>query len=101
MKLYKAGIPIIMGTDSGANAIRVVGYAEHRELQLLVQAGLTPLQAITIATRNGAEFLHASDQFGTLKPGLLANFIVLDKDPFRLISTTRRPSPRYGPEGKR
>ena len=80
-KLYDAGIPLVMGTDSGANAIRVVGYAEHRELQLLVQAGLTPLQTITIATRNGAEFLHASDQFGTLKPGLLANFIVLDKDP--------------------
>ena len=81
MKLYKAGIPIVMGTDSGANAIRIVGYAEHRELQLLVQAGLTPLQAITVATKNGAELLHASDHFGTLKPGLLANFIVLNKDP--------------------
>lgn len=80
-KLFDAGVLVVMGTDSGANVVRVPGFAEHRELQLLVQAGFTPLQAITIATRNGAEYLHASDQFGTLKPGLLANFIVLDKDP--------------------
>lgn len=88
MKLYKAGVKVVMGTDSGANSVRVVGFSEHRELQLLVQAGFTPLQAITIGTKNGAEFLHASDQFGTLRPGLLANFIVLDKDPSADIRNT-------------
>jgi imidazolonepropionase-like amidohydrolase len=87
-KLFDAGILVALGTDSGANSIRVPGYAEHRELQLLVKAGLTPLEAITVATKNGAELLHAQDEFGTLRPGLLANFIVLDKDPSQDIHNT-------------
>lgn len=80
-KLYDAGILIALGTDSGATSTRAIGFSEHREMQLMVQAGLTPLEVITIATRNGAELLHAADEFGTLKPGLEANFIVLEKDP--------------------
>ncbi len=80
-KVYDAGILVALGTDSGATPTRAFGFSEHNELQLLVEAGLTPLQAITVATKNGAELLHASDEFGTLRPGLKANFIVLDKDP--------------------
>jgi imidazolonepropionase-like amidohydrolase len=87
-KAYDAGILVALGTDSGATPIRPFGFAEHRELQLLVQAGLTPLQAISVATRNGAELLHASEQFGTLTPGLEANFLVLDKDPSEDIRNT-------------
>lgn len=88
-KVYDAGIPVALGTDSGATPIRPYGYAEHAELALLVQAGLTPLQAITIATSNGAAFLHASHEFGSLKPGLKADFILLDKDPTEEIHNTR------------
>ncbi|MGA7218540.1 MAG: amidohydrolase family protein [Candidatus Sulfotelmatobacter sp.] len=80
-KVYDAGILVALGTDSGATPTRAFGFSEHNEMQLLVEAGLTPLQAITVATKNGAELLHASDEFGTLRPGLKANFIVLDKDP--------------------
>lgn len=80
-KLFDAGILVALGTDSGATPVRPFGFAEHRELQLLVRAGLSPLQAITVATKNGAELLHASGEFGVLRPGLRANFIVLDRDP--------------------
>jgi imidazolonepropionase-like amidohydrolase len=80
-KVYDAGILVALGTDSGATPTRPFGFSEHNELRLLVQAGLTPLQAITVATKNGAELLRASDEFGTLRPGLKANFFVLDKDP--------------------
>jgi imidazolonepropionase-like amidohydrolase len=87
-KVYDAGIPVALGTDSGAAPVRPFGFAEHRELQLLVEAGLTPLQAITVATRNSAQLLQASAEFGTLTPGLLANFIILDKDPSQDIHNT-------------
>jgi imidazolonepropionase-like amidohydrolase len=67
----------------------VQGFAEHMELALMVKAGLTPLEAITVATRNGAELLRIADQYGTLEPGKKANFIVLEKDPSQDIRNTR------------
>jgi imidazolonepropionase-like amidohydrolase len=87
-KLYDAGILVALGTDSGATPIRPLGFSEHIELQLLVQAGLTPLQAISVGTKNAAELLHASSEIGTLTPGHKANFIVLDKDPTQDIHNT-------------
>lgn len=87
-KVYDAGVLVTVGTDSGAGPTRPIGFSEHREMQLMVRAGLTPLEAITVATKNGAELLHASNEFGTLSPGLRANFIVLDKDPSQDIHNT-------------
>jgi imidazolonepropionase-like amidohydrolase len=55
----------------------------------MVQAGLTPLQAISVATKNGAELLRVSDRYGTLEPGKKANFIVLEKDPSHDINNTQ------------
>jgi imidazolonepropionase-like amidohydrolase len=80
-KVHDAGILVALGTDSGATPVRFFGFAEHIELQLLVQAGLTPLEAITAATRNGALLLNIDDRYGTLTPGRHADFIVLTKDP--------------------
>jgi imidazolonepropionase-like amidohydrolase len=88
-KVYESGILVAMGTDSGATPIRVQGFAEHMELALMVQAGLTPLQAIAVATKNGAQLLGVANQYGTLQPGKKANFIVLAKDPSRDIRNTR------------
>jgi imidazolonepropionase-like amidohydrolase len=88
-KIYDAGILVALGTDSGATPIRVQGFAEHVELELMVQAGLTPLQAITVATKNGAQLLRISDQYGTLESGKKANFIVLTKDPSQEITNTK------------
>jgi len=88
-RVHDAGIPLAMGTDSGAQPVRVQGFSEHNELELLVKAGLTPLQAITVATKNGAALLRVGDQLGTLEPGKKASFIVLDKDPSKDILNTR------------
>jgi imidazolonepropionase-like amidohydrolase len=88
LKLYQAGIPIALGTDAGASPIRAQGFSEHMEMQLMVKAGLTPLQVITIATRNGATLLHINPDLGTLEKNKKASFIVLDNDPVRDIRNT-------------
>jgi imidazolonepropionase-like amidohydrolase len=78
--LYDAGVNIGFGTDSGAFPVRIPGFAEHRELELLVAAGLTPLQAITLATGKAAALLHLTDR-GVLAPGKLADLVVVDGNP--------------------
>jgi imidazolonepropionase-like amidohydrolase len=88
-KLYKAGILVAMGTDSGATPIRAQGFSEHLELELMVQAGLTPLEAIKVATYNSARLLNIQTDRGTLEPGRRASFLVLDKDPTADIRNTR------------
>ncbi|HYZ84736.1 MAG TPA: amidohydrolase family protein [Bryobacteraceae bacterium] len=88
-RIHDAGIPVALGTDSGATPVRVQGFAEHKELVLMVQAGLTPLQAISVATKNAAQLLGVADQYGTLEPGKKANFIVLEKDPSQNIRNTQ------------
>jgi len=89
-KLHDAGILICLGTDSGATPIRVQGFSEHLEMELLVQAGLTPLQAITVATKNAATLLKIDDKFGTIEKGKTADFIVLDANPVGEIKNTRK-----------
>lgn len=88
-RVHDAAIPLALGTDSGAQPVRVQGFSEHNELELLVKAGLTPMQAIITGTKNAAALLRISDQVGTLEPGKKASFIVLDKDPSNDILNTR------------
>jgi len=78
--LHDAGVNIGFGTDSGANALRIPGFAEHRELELMVDAGLTPLEAINLATAKAAGLLHLDDR-GVLAPGKLADMIVVNGNP--------------------
>lgn len=85
--LADAGIPYGCGTDSGPPR-RFPGYFMHWEMELMVQAGLTPMQALTACTRNAAEFLHA-DGLGTIEAGKWADFIVLEKNPLEDIKNTR------------
>lgn len=87
-KLYDGGVLVALGTDSGATPVRAQGFSEHLELQLMVEAGLTPLQVITIATRNACQVLRLQDQ-GTLAPGKSADFIVLNADPSNDITKTQ------------
>ncbi|QNL52673.1 amidohydrolase family protein [Olivibacter sp. SDN3] len=88
-KIFDAGILVALGTDSGASPVRAQGFAEHRELALLVRAGLTPLQAITVATQNAAKVLKIDDRFGTLEKGKIADLIVLNGNPLDDIKNTQ------------
>jgi len=88
-KLFDAGVKVAFGTDTGPPA-RFQGFFEHRELELMVQAGLTPAQALQTATLNAAECLHAEKDFGTLEKGKRADLIVLDADPLENILNTRK-----------
>jgi len=74
--------------DSGVG-LRIPGVAEHLELALMVEAGLTPMQAITNATSNAAALLKLDDR-GALAPGKLADLVVLDGDPSADISNSRK-----------
>jgi imidazolonepropionase-like amidohydrolase len=87
-KLHDAGVLVAMGTDSGAQPVRAQGFSEHLELQLMVEAGLTPLQAITVATRNASNALRLKDQ-GVLSPGMRGDFIVLNSNPENDIKATQ------------
>jgi imidazolonepropionase-like amidohydrolase len=87
--MYAAGVRVGFGTDSGANPVRIPGYAEHRELQLMVDAGLTPLEAIGCATAMNARLLGIEHQTGTLAPGMRADFLLLAGDPATDIAKTR------------
>jgi len=86
-KLVDSGVKLGFGTDSGPPR-RFPGYFEQLELEFMAEAGLTPLQIITIATRNSAQFLGATD-LGTLQKGKWADLIVLEKDPLQDIKNTR------------
>jgi imidazolonepropionase-like amidohydrolase len=86
--LVDSGVPHGLGTDSGPPG-RFPGFFAHWELQLMVDAGLTPRQALAAATRRGAEWLRAAD-LGTLEATKWADFVVLDADPLADIKNTRR-----------
>jgi len=88
-KIYDSGILVSLGTDSGANPLRAQGFSEHLELELLVEAGLTPLQAITVGTKNAATVLGIDKAYGTLEVGKKADFIVLTESPETKIKNTR------------
>ena len=81
----KAGGTLLAGSDpTGVGAIvggDLAGYGMQRELELLVEAGFTPLEAIHIATQGNAEFLGRGDQIGTIAPGKQADLVVLAGDP--------------------
>ncbi|WP_126637671.1 amidohydrolase family protein [Embleya hyalina] len=66
----------------------VPGFALHRELELLVVCGLSPLRALQAATREPAALLGAGSTPGTIEPGRLADLVVLDADPLRDIRNT-------------
>ena len=88
-KLWDAGVPIAFGSDTGPPA-RFQGFFEHRELELMVEAGLTPAQALQVATSNAAAALRLSPDFGTLAAGKRADLILLDADPLADIRNTRK-----------
>jgi imidazolonepropionase-like amidohydrolase len=88
--LYRAGVKIGLGTDGGGQqGDQFVGWTAHTEIENLVAAGLTPMQALVAATRSSAEILGLDD-LGRLAPGKSADFVVLDANPLDDITNTRR-----------
>ena len=87
--LHAKGVHIAFGTDSGANPVRIQGWGEHRELELMVKAGLSPMDALVAATRGSATMLGISDR-GTLEKGKRADLLVLAGNPLDDIRNTRK-----------
>ena len=83
--LHRAGVPIVPGSDTG-----LVGYGLHREIELYVQAGMTPLEAIQSATIVSARAMMLDRDSGTIEAGKRADLIVVDGDPLRNIRVLRR-----------
>lgn len=88
-KLLDAGVLLAAGTDAPYPGV-FQGEAIHHELELLVAAGMTPLQAIRTATSNAARVMHAEEEWGSLQPGRAANVVIVAGNPAERISDTRR-----------
>jgi len=87
-KLDAAGAKVVLGADTGVEE-HLFGLAEHLELQAMVDAGMSPAEALTAATRRAAEYLHLDDR-GSLAPGKRADLLVLDASPLDDIANARR-----------
>ncbi len=84
--LHDAGVPLVAGTDG------MPGFLLHRELELYVRAGMTPGEALRIATRNGARYAGLEQEAGSIERGKRADLILVDGDPTADISAIRRVS---------
>lgn len=87
--LSDGGVRIAMGTDSGTGLGRWQGYFEHVEMELMVKAGMTPIQTLRAATGDAARVMRRDGELGTLQPGKRADFIVLTANPLDDIRNTR------------
>ncbi len=85
--LHRAGVTIVPGSDTG-----LLGYGLHRELELYVQAGMTPLEAIQSATIVSARAMKLDREVGTVEPGKRADLILVDGNPLENISDIRKVS---------
>ena len=92
-KLAKANARIVLGSDTGLED-HLFGMSEHRELESMAGAGMTPMQVIGAATSRAAEFLGL-DKTGVLAAGKEADFLVLDANPLDRITNTQRISRVY------
>jgi Amidohydrolase family len=88
--MHRAGVEFLAGTDAnGVNPV-MPGFGLHRELELLVAAGLTPLEALQCATRNPARYFGQATQGGTVEVGKAADLVLLNADPLSDIGNTRQ-----------
>jgi hypothetical protein len=81
----KSGGTLLAGEDPTGIGAVLPGFGDQREVELLVEAGFTPLEAIHIATYNGAQYLGEADRIGTVAPGKSADLVVIKGDPSKKI----------------
>ncbi len=81
LAFVKAGGLLLAGPDPTGIGGVLAGYGDQREVELLVEAGFSPVEAIRVATANGAQFLGQADHFGTIAPGKQADLVVIKGDP--------------------
>jgi imidazolonepropionase-like amidohydrolase len=86
----RAGGLLLAGTDPTGGGGVIPGYSDQREIELLVEAGLTPLEAIKVATLNGAMYLRRDKIIGSIAPGKQADVVVIDGDPSTRIEDIRK-----------
>src|SRR5262249_30290908 len=88
--MHRTGVEFLAGTDTSVDNPVLAGFGLHEELALLVESGLTPMQALQTATRNPARYFGKLEQMGTIEPGKAADMVLLDADPLRDIHNTRK-----------
>jgi len=88
-KMNLAGVSIVAGTDTAAPNV-FPGFSLHEDLEYMVKAGMTPLQALQAATTKPAEFLGRSAEQGTIDAGKRADLVLLDADPLADIRNTQK-----------
>jgi len=88
-EMHRAGVGILAGTDPPVWGV-YPGFGLHEELALLVQAGLSPYEALQSATRNPARFFNKLDELGTVEKGKVADLVLLEADPLKDIRNTTR-----------
>ena len=88
-KLHAAGVPFLAGTDAPAGFDLVPGASLHSELEWLVRAGFTPLEALQTATINPAMYFSRTKDFGTVEAGKIADLVVLARNPLVSVGNTR------------
>jgi hypothetical protein len=88
--MHRAGIEFLAGTDAGPNTPVPPGSGLHDELELLVESGFTPMEALQAATRNPARYFGNLQEMGTLEPGKVADLLLLDANPLDDIRNTRK-----------
>jgi enamidase len=87
---YRSGGTLLVGTDPTGSGGVIAGYSNQRALELLVEAGLTPLEAIKVGTLNGATFLGRGTFVGSITAGKQADLVVIDGDPSTRIDDVRK-----------
>jgi imidazolonepropionase-like amidohydrolase len=89
-RFFEAGGLLLVGTDPTGYGGVVAGYSNLRAVELLVEAGLSPLEAIQVATLNGARYLGVEDRLGTIEVGKIADLVVVNGDPASNIQDIRK-----------
>ena len=88
-QMYESGVPFGAGTDVPIN-LSIPGYSLHSELEMLVRAGLTPIEAIAAATLRPAQYFSLEETMGTIDVGKRADIVLLEAEPLNDIKNTKR-----------